>query len=209
MAFRDTVRRVGQIIGIFEEEPAGYYEQDGYYDETQDDGYMPYENTRSGYGAQPRAQQTAGYRQQNTQQDYYEDESYAQPQRGQQAQPVQLFNNNQRSKRPPDNVVNFNRAADEMGRRHSEIILCVRRLEDCQEIINAVLEGKSLFLNMEEIDDVQVQRVIDMLGGAAFALRGTIAKISHRTYLIAPNSVDVVNNQGFAARGDHSSAFRR
>ncbi len=207
MAFRDTVKRVGQIIGIFEEDPAGYYEQDGYYDETQDDGYTPYENTRSGYGAQPRAQGNS--RQQNTgRQEYYEDEPYAQPQRGQQSQPVQLFNNSQRSKRPPDNVVNFNRT-DEAGRRHSEIILCVRRLEDCQEIINAVLEGKSLFLNMEEIDDVQVQRVIDMLGGAAFALRGTIAKISHRTYLIAPQSVDVVNNQGLNARVDHSSAFRR
>ncbi len=114
-------------------------------------------------------------------------------------QPFSPFGNNQRSKQPPNNVVQMPRPEDGGAARgsnkHSEIIVCVRGMDDCQEIINALLESKSVFINMEPMDDLLAQRVIDVLCGASFALRGTMAKISHRTYLLAPNSVDVVNSQ--------------
>ncbi|MCL2811138.1 MAG: cell division protein SepF [Clostridia bacterium] len=133
----------------------------------------------------------------------------------QQPQPFTVFGNNQRGKQPPNNVVPMPRHEDvgmPQSNKHSEIIVCVRSLDDCQEIINALLESKSVFINMEPADDMLAQRVIDILGGASFALRGTMTKISHRAYLVAPNSVDVVNSQppmaGPAFRGEFS-AHRR
>jgi cell division inhibitor SepF len=123
-----------------------------------------------------------------------------------------VFGNNQRSKHPPNNVVQMPRPEDggaPRANKHSEIIVCVRTLDDCQEIINALLEAKSVFVNMEPADDMLAQRVIDILGGASFALRGTMAKISHRAYLVAPNTVDVINSQspasGSAFRGEFSA----
>jgi len=136
-------------------------------------------------------------------------------QQPQQSQPFTVFGNNQRGKHPPNNVVQMPRHDDGMNPRsnkHSEIIVCVRSLDDCQEIINALLESKSVFINMEPADDMLAQRVIDILGGASFAIRGTMTKISHRAYLVAPNTVDVVNSQPPAAgpvfRGEFS-AHRR
>jgi len=136
-------------------------------------------------------------------------------QQPQQPQPLSVFGGNQRGNHPPNNVVQMPRQ-DDMGmprsNKHSEIIVCVRTLDDCQEIINALLEHKSVFINMEPADDMLAQRVIDILGGASFAIRGTMTKISHRAYLVAPNTVDVVNSQppmaGPAFRGEFS-AHRR
>lgn len=79
--------------------------------------------------------------------------------------------------------------------RHSATIMYVRRKEDGQQIISYVLEGRSVILNCEEIDDAQCQRVIDILSGAAFALGGRIQRISHRNYLFVPASVDIVNGE--------------
>jgi len=161
------------------------------------------------------------------QQNYYGQEEYPpQPpqsmQRPPQAAPAQYaqqpfptFAGNQRGKQPPNNVVQMPRHDDGgafNANKHSEIIVCVRTLDDCQEIINALLDGKSVFINMEPADDMLAQRVIDILGGASFALRGTMTKISHRAYLVAPYTVDVVNSQppgaGPAFRGE-LSAHRR
>ena len=67
----------------------------------------------------------------------------------------------------PNNVVQMPPRAESETRKHSEMIVCVRRIEDSQNIINSLIEGKSLMLNLEEIDDTQRQRVIDMLGGGS------------------------------------------
>ena len=92
------------------------------------------------------------------------------------------------------------------------MIVCVRRVEDSQNIINSLIEGRSVMLNLEEIDDTQRQRVIDMLGGAAFALRGKMLRVSHRTYLLAPSTVDVVNSlemrPNVAPTGEFNPAYR-
>ena len=211
MTFKDSVRRVGQFIGILrpdsqEEE----YVEDDYdyeYDEDPQDAYVPQGSSAQRRAASSRMQSYPGGR------DSYDNDSAPEQTTsrfaGQASAPNGVFGNN-RSRRPPDNVVPLTRADEPAGRKHSEIILCVRRLEDCQDIINALLDAKSVFINLEDMDDVQVQRVVDVLGGASFALRGTMAKISHRTYLLAPSSVDVVNSQsaGPAPRGEFT-AFRR
>jgi cell division inhibitor SepF len=75
--------------------------------------------------------------------------------------------------------------------RHSEIIVYVRRKDDAQQIIGYVLEERSVILNCESIDDAQCQRVIDMLGGAAYAIGGHVQRVSHRNYLFAPPNVEV------------------
>ena len=54
-----------------------------------------------------------------------------------------------------------------------------------------LLENKSVLLNLEDMDDRLIQRAIDTLGGAAFALNATLRRASDRTYLIAPLSVDI------------------
>ena len=66
------------------------------------------------------------------------------------------------------------------------------------QIINYLLEGLNVILNFEEVDDAQCQRVLDMVSGAAFALRGSVERISHRNYLVAPTGVEIVRPEASA-----------
>lgn len=71
------------------------------------------------------------------------------------------------------------------------IVYYLHTLDECRDVISDLLENKSVLLNLEDMDDRIIQRAIDTLGGAAFALNATLRRASDRTYIIAPTSVDI------------------
>lgn len=73
-------------------------------------------------------------------------------------------------------------------------IQLVRRLEDAEEIIEYMISGGKVIINMEEIDDVLKQRMVDMISGAAFALQYKVKRFAYRNYLVAPNDEDIISN---------------
>lgn len=73
------------------------------------------------------------------------------------------------------------------------IYMTLHSLEDCREVVNGLLDGKTVLLNMEGMDTGTQQRSVDTLCGAAFALHATLRKASGNTYLIAPVNVRVEN----------------
>ncbi len=75
----------------------------------------------------------------------------------------------------------------------SVMIFCVRRKDDSSQIIQQLVAGNTIALNFEEVDDVQCQRVLDMVSGAAFALGGSIERTSRRNYLAVPSGVEIVH----------------
>ena len=81
---------------------------------------------------------------------------------------------------------------------HQTVIYYLRNLEECRDVINDLLDSKSVLLNLEDMEERAVQRSIDTLCGAAFALGATLRKASDKTYLIAPNNVMVnsTNDEG-------------
>ena len=82
---------------------------------------------------------------------------------------------------------------------HRERIVCVRQIEECREIIKYLLQGESVLLNLENIDPKDCGRVVDLLSGAAFALQGRMLKVAHLSYLLAPENVDIVESDLYAA----------
>ena len=80
-----------------------------------------------------------------------------------------------------------------MERSHQTVIYYLRQLEECRDVINDLLDNKTVLLNLEDMDERVVQRGIDTLCGAAFALGATLRKASDKTYLIAPKSVEVAS----------------
>lgn len=76
--------------------------------------------------------------------------------------------------------------------RSSTMIVTVRRLEDSEEIISHMLEGGSVIINMEEIDEPLKKRMIDIISGAAFALEATIKRISYRNYYVAGSGEEII-----------------
>jgi FtsZ-interacting cell division protein YlmF len=75
--------------------------------------------------------------------------------------------------------------------RHQTVIYYLHTLEECRDVITDLIDGKTVLLNLEEMDEKTIQRGIDTLCGAAFALNATLRKASDKTYLIAPTTVEV------------------
>ena len=91
------------------------------------------------------------------------------------------------------------RAAQEPRYTHCERIVNVRQIEECREIIKYLLKGESILLNLENIDPKDCGRVVDLLSGAAFALQGRMIKVAHLSYLLAPENVEIIEEDVYAA----------
>ena len=75
--------------------------------------------------------------------------------------------------------------------RSRTVMYSLHSLEDCCEVIDQLIANNTVVLTMEELDGRLMQRAVDTLSGAVFALHASIRKASDKTYLVAPMSVEV------------------
>ena len=75
--------------------------------------------------------------------------------------------------------------------RQTTVMFALHNLEDCCDVIDNLIMNNTVVLTMDHLDDKLMQRAVDTLSGAVFALHATIRKASERTYLIAPMTVEV------------------
>jgi cell division inhibitor SepF len=52
-------------------------------------------------------------------------------------------------------------------------------------------EGIPVIMNLTEMDDAGAKRLVDFAAGLAFALRGSIEKVTNRVFLLSPPNVEV------------------
>jgi cell division inhibitor SepF len=64
-------------------------------------------------------------------------------------------------------------------------------------------EGKPVILDMTEMDDSDARRLVDFAAGLAFALRGSIDKVTTKVFMLLPPDTDVADFGG----ADASSGF--
>ena len=88
---------------------------------------------------------------------------------------------------PADNQ----RGASRGSARQRTVMFSLRNLEDCCDVIDNLILNNTVVLTIDELDARLMQRAVDTLSGAVFALHATIRKASERTYLIAPSGVEV------------------
>ena len=58
-------------------------------------------------------------------------------------------------------------------------------------MIDELIHNNTVVLTLDNLDSGLMQRAVDTLSGAVFALHATSRKASERTYLIAPSGVEV------------------
>lgn len=78
--------------------------------------------------------------------------------------------------------------------RQRTVMFALHSLEDCCDVIDNLIMNNTVILTLDDLEPKLMQRAVDTLSGAVFALHATIRKASDRTYLIAPNSVEVNEN---------------
>ncbi len=52
-------------------------------------------------------------------------------------------------------------------------------------------DGSPVIMNLTELDDAAAKRLVDFAAGLAFALRGSIDKVTNRVFLLSPPGVEV------------------
>lgn len=223
MAFSDVLQTLGRVIGLFPgDNDESNYRNDSRYDDYPQGGDSYQEQPEepsydepvyeSGYGdsgAYGRAgarlrqpsRRASRFAEREREQQRYEQPRQPQPARGYRQERAE-----QTRFQRPGNVIDMPERGHEyesplpkaQSVQTGTIIFCVRRKDDSSQIINYLLEGLNVILNFEEVDDAQCQRVLDMVSGAAFALRGSVERISHRNYLVAPTGVEIVRPEASA-----------
>lgn len=66
-----------------------------------------------------------------------------------------------------------------------------RSFEEVSTVADYLLNGCTVFLNMELLDGASVIRMLDFLNGVTYCTDGEIKNVARSTYIITPNNVDV------------------
>ena len=123
-----------------------------------------------------------------------------------QAQPAQASNNYAQPRqtqgayssasRPASQgrVVDFNSRPQrsENYRGKSEVyVIRPQEISEAQTVADCLKQGKTIVVNMEGVELTSAQRIIDFIGGACYAIDGTLQAISANIFIAAPNSIEV------------------
>lgn len=65
------------------------------------------------------------------------------------------------------------------------------KFEECREIVDILLRGKSVILNVEGMNVETAQRIIDFVSGAAYSIQGNLQKITSYIIIVTPYGVDL------------------
>ena len=89
------------------------------------------------------------------------------------------------------------RKAHEVPRRRIQMndsSVCVfkpKAFDEAREMVETLLENKTVLINFEGVDISISQRVLDIVTGACIAVGGNLQKISNFIFIATPASVDV------------------
>lgn len=97
--------------------------------------------------------------------------------------------------RRTDNVRPFPQQPEPSASGHQEtLVYYLRTLEDTGTIMDEVINHKIVLLNFEYMPIELVQRAIDVLFGAAYALKAKFRQSSQDTYLLVPYGIELTFN---------------
>ena len=96
---------------------------------------------------------------------------------------------NNKNQQGPKASLNFNQSAG--GAQNSGIkIFQPNSFEDVADIIDILTMGKPAIVNLKELKDSTAQRVLDIICGAIYALKGGLCELETNIYVITPDGVD-------------------
>ncbi|MBQ7407798.1 MAG: cell division protein SepF [Clostridia bacterium] len=84
--------------------------------------------------------------------------------------------------------LNFNQSAENSSNSSIKVFY-PRSFEDVSEIIDMLIMGKPAIVNLKEIKENTAQRVLDILCGAVYALKGGLCELEGNIYVLTPDSV--------------------
>ncbi|MFC6092430.1 cell division protein SepF [Saccharothrix lopnurensis] len=66
-----------------------------------------------------------------------------------------------------------------------------RNYNEARTIGEHYRDGTPVIMNLTDMDDADAKRLVDFAAGLAFALRGSIDKVTNKVFLLSPPNIDV------------------
>lgn len=96
-------------------------------------------------------------------------------------------------------LVNFNNAKQEAvsrpeyrGRGNNEVyVIKPQETDEAQSIIDYLTQRKTIVINIEGLELSVAQRIIDYIGGACYAMGGSLSAVSANIFIATPHEVEV------------------
>lgn len=102
----------------------------------------------------------------------------------------------QKQAKPAQNnkLVDFNNSKNQKTeyRGRSEVyVIKPQEISESQTVTDFLKSGRAIVVNMEGLELSYAQRIIDFIGGACYALDGSLQAVSANIFIAAPNSIEV------------------
>ncbi len=80
-----------------------------------------------------------------------------------------------------------------------------KSFDECPKLVDNLKSKKPVIVNLEKLENEKARKIFDFLNGAAYAINGSVRKVTNNIFIFAPENVDVlpVNESG---RGSTVSA---
>jgi len=80
---------------------------------------------------------------------------------------------------------------DSLSGRPGVNIYYPKSYDDVKEIIDLLIVGKQAVVNLNDLKEETAQRVIDLLCGAVYAIKGGLCEIENNIFVVTPDGVSV------------------
>ncbi|MBQ9609961.1 MAG: cell division protein SepF [Lachnospiraceae bacterium] len=94
-----------------------------------------------------------------------------------------------------NNLVDFNSNKQQRANNYrggSEVyVIKPQEISESQTVADFLNAGKTIVINMEGLELAPAQRIIDFIGGACYAIGGSLQAISANIFIAAPSSIEV------------------
>lgn len=94
----------------------------------------------------------------------------------------------------PSKLVSINSRNNNNRSTNKVYVIKPQEFNEAQTVTDYLKEGITIVINMEGIEVTAAQRIIDFIGGACYALDGTLQAISANIFIAAPCNIDVTGN---------------
>jgi cell division inhibitor SepF len=71
------------------------------------------------------------------------------------------------------------------------VVIEPKSLDECRKLVDNLRARKPIIINLERVETDLARKMFDFLGGATYALQGTVQRINPNIYIFAPNNVNI------------------
>ena len=71
------------------------------------------------------------------------------------------------------------------------VVIEPKSLEECRKLVDNLKARKPVIINLEKVETDLARKMFDFLGGATYALDGTVQRVTQNIFIFAPNNVNI------------------